>query len=112
MKIITLFIFVLFYAIRALKVKRFVGEEEKDVNSRTRPNEINVNIEDSREVNREFDYKEIDQRMREMYDKYSLEREELIERIRGQNKKIKEILRMNDMTNIEIMNELNRKNVN
>lgn len=112
MKIITLFIFVLFYAIRALKVRRFVGEEEKDVNSRTRPNEINVNIEDSREVNREFDYKEIDQRMREMYDKYSLEREELIERIRGQNKKIKEILRMNDMTNIEIMNELNRKNIN
>ena len=71
-----------------------------------------MNIEDSREVNREFDYKEIDQRMREMYDKYSLEREELIERIRGQNKKIKEILRMNDMTNIEIMNELNRKNIN
>lgn len=112
MKIITLFIFVLFYAIRSLKVKRFVGEEEKDVNSRTRPNEINVNIEDSREVNREYDYKEIDQRMREMYDKYSIEREELIERIRGQNKKIKEILRMNDMTNIEIMNELNRKNIN
>lgn len=112
MKIITLFIFVLFYAIRSLKVKRFVGEEEKDVNSRTRPNEINVNIEDSREVNREYDYKEIDKRMREMYDKYSIEREELIEQIRGQNKKIKEILRMNDMTNIEIMNELNRKNIN
>lgn len=112
MKIITLFIFVLFYEIRSLKVKRFVGEEEKDVNSRTRPNEINVNIEDSREVNREYDYKEIDKRMREMYDKYSIEREELIEQIRGQNKKIKEILRMNDMTNIEIMNELNRKNIN
>ena len=112
MKIITLFIFVLFYAIRSLKMKRFVGEEEKDVNSRTRPNEINVNIEDSREVNREYDYKEIDKRMREMYDKYSIEREELIEQIRGQNKKIKEILRMNDMTNIEIMNELNRKNIN
>ena len=112
MKIITLFIFVLLYAIRALKVRRFVGEEKKDVNSRTRPNEINVNIEDSREVNREYDYKEIDKRMREMYDKYSIEREELIEQIRGQNKKIKEILRMNDMTNIEIMNELNRKNIN
>lgn len=112
MKIINLFIFVLLYAIEALKVKGFVGEEEKDVNSRTRPNEINVNIEDSREVNREFDYKEIDRRMREMYDKYGIEREVLIERIRGQNKKIKEILRMNDVTNMEIMNELNRKNIN
>ena len=50
--------------------------------------------------------------MREMYDKYSIEREVLIERIRGQNKKIKEILRMNDVTNMEIMNELNRKNIN
>ena len=54
MKIINLFIFVLLYAIEALKVKGFVGEEEKDVNSRTRPNEINVNIEDSRGVNREI----------------------------------------------------------
>ena len=50
--------------------------------------------------------------MREMYDKYSIEREELIERIRNQNEKIKEILRMNDVTNMEIMNELNRKNIN
>lgn len=112
MKIIIYIAFFLLIIIKAMKVKRFVGEEEKDVNSRTRPNVINVNIEDSRSVNHLHNNKEIEQKMREMYDKYSIKREELIERIRNQNEKIKEILRMNDVTNMEIMNELNRKNIN